>query len=292
MKKRILSMIIILALIGSLTVTSFAETQIEAQPIVEEVIPATETVEGDKIKVSIYGEIKDFNNEAQFIDGFYFVPLREMCDFVGTVCSWDQTTGKTVVTSVDGTYNVHFAKDSSIAEARDRFVPMEAYTKMIGNSMYVPARSFAKLVGLSYWIDETCDKILFSHGEPLKSADEFYNADDLKWLSRIIQSEARGESFSGKLAVGNVVMNRVKNPKFPNTIYKVVFAPGQFTPARTGAIYNTPNKDSVKAAKLALEGYNIVPGSVYFVNERKSTSNWFRRSCVLVSVIGNHTFYK
>lgn len=292
MKKRILSMFIVLALIGSLTVTSFAETQIEAEPIVTDEISVAETVEADKIKVSIYAEIKDFTNEAQFIDGIYYVPLREMCNFVGATCSWDKATGNTVVTSVDGTYNVNFVLDSSIAEARDRFVPMDGYTKMIGNSMYVPARGFAKLMGLSYWIDEAYSKILFSHGEPLKRADEFYNAEDLKWLSRIIHAEARGESFSGKLAVGNVVLNRVASPKFPNTVYKVVFAAGQFTPARTGAIYNTPGKDSVKAAKLALEGYNIVPGSVYFVNEKKSTSNWFRRSCVLVSVIGNHTFYR
>ncbi len=292
MKKRILSMFIILALIGSLTVTSFAETQIEAEPILEEETPAVETVQADKIKVSIYAEIKDFNNEALLIDGIYYVPLREMCGYIGATCSWDQATGNTVVKSIDGTYNVYFTLNSRIVEAKERFIPMEGNCKMVGNSMYVPAKSFARLMGLSFWTDEPFSKILFSYGYPLKSADEFYNADDLKWLSRIIHAEARGESFEGKLAVGNVVMNRVANPKFPNTVYKVIFAPGQFTPARTGAIYNTPGKDSIKAAKLALEGYNIVPGSVYFVNEKKSTSNWFRRSCVLVSVIGNHSFYK
>lgn len=134
--------------------------------------------------------------------------------------------------------------------------------------------------------------MLFAEGQPLKSAEETYNADNLKWLSRIIYAEAKGEPFKGKVAVGNVVMNRVNSSKFPNNVYSVVFARNQFTPARTGAINNTPDSDSIRAAKLAMEGYNVVPGCFYFINERTTTSSWFRRTRTMLYRIGSHSFYK
>lgn len=75
-----------------------------------------------------------------------------------------------------------------------------------------------------------------------------YNADDLYWLARIISAESRGESLDGKIAVGNVVLNRVASSDFPDTIYGVIFDDrwgGQFEPVRNGTIYQTPTEDSV-----------------------------------------------
>jgi N-acetylmuramoyl-L-alanine amidase len=106
-------------------------------------------------------------------------------------------------------------------------------------------------------------------------AENHYNADELYWLSRIIEAEAGGELLEGKIAVGNVVLNRVADKRYPNSIYGVIFdfKNGiQFTPAYTGTIYNKPSQDSIIAAKMCLEGYEIVPGVLFFFNPRIATS--------------------
>jgi N-acetylmuramoyl-L-alanine amidase len=89
------------------------------------------------------------------------------------------------------------------------------------------------------------------------SGDQYYDSDDVKWLSRIINAEAEAEPLEGKIAVGNVVLNRVASDEFPDTIYSVIFdkANGvQFSPTASGAIYNTPTDESVLAAKMCLDG--------------------------------------
>ncbi len=74
------------------------------------------------------------------------------------------------------------------------------------------------------------------------------------WLARIIEAEAGGEPYKGKVAVGNVILNRVKSKDFPNTIYNVIFEYfgniPQFSPVQEGTIYNTPSKESMNAAKM------------------------------------------
>lgn len=110
-------------------------------------------------------------------------------------------------------------------------------------------------------------------------------------LARLIHAEAQGEPYSGKLGVANVVLNRVKDNRFPNTIKDVIYQKNQFSPVRNGKINNTPNNDSVRAAKEALAGKNNVPGALYFFNPRVTTSSWFTSKPVVAN-IGNHRFAK
>ena len=122
-----------------------------------------------------------------------------------------------------------------------------------------------------------------------------YNADDLYWLSRIISAESRGESLDGKIAVGNVVLNRVANSDFPDTIYGVIFDDrwgGQFEPVRNGTIYQTPTEDSVLAAQLCLEGSNVVGDSLYFLAPALAQNFWTVENREYVTTIGCHDFYK
>ena len=95
--------------------------------------------------------------------------------------------------------------------------------------------------------------MLFRSGaySPLAPASKFYRPDEVLWLSRIIIAESRGESLLGQIAVGNVVLNRVKSRDFPNTIYGVIFDRKygvQFTPVANGTIYNTPGYTETLAA--------------------------------------------
>ena len=119
--------------------------------------------------------------------------------------------------------------------------------------------------------------------------------EDLYWLSRIIHSEAQGESYRGKVAVGNVIINRADSGLFPNTIKGVVFDKQngytQFSPVIDGTIYNTPNTESVNAAVEALNGTRPVGNALYFLNPRASTNFWIINNRKYMTTIGLHDFY-
>ncbi|NLW27732.1 MAG: cell wall hydrolase [Hungateiclostridium saccincola] len=121
-------------------------------------------------------------------------------------------------------------------------------------------------------------------------------SDAVYWLSRIIHAEAQSEPYEGKVAVGNVVLNRVKSPGFPNTIYGVIFeyykGIPQFTPVANGTIYNTPSKSSIQAAKDSLNGARPVGDSLYFFNPSKSAGTWIVKNRQYYKRIGNHVFYR
>ena len=114
---------------------------------------------------------------------------------------------------------------------------------------------------------------------------------DLDMLARVIYAEARGEPYLGQVAVGAVIVNRVKNARFPNSIYGVIYAPGQFCTVRDGQINLSPSNQAYRAAEEALNGVDPSNGSLYFYNPRTSTSSWIFTRPVLAS-IGNHNFAK
>ncbi|TCS70090.1 N-acetylmuramoyl-L-alanine amidase [Effusibacillus lacus] len=130
-------------------------------------------------------------------------------------------------------------------------------------------------------------------GQPLKQNASQpklpYSEEDLYWMARVISSEARGESLEGQIAVGAVIMNRLKHPGFPKTIKGIIFSDGQFDPARNGSIYNEPVPSAVEAAKRALQGENPVPGALYFYNPTIATDQWIRKLRV-IKRIDNHVF--
>ena len=119
------------------------------------------------------------------------------------------------------------------------------------------------------------------------------NTSDLQLLARAINGEARGESYEGQVAVGAVILNRVKSPDFPNTIAGVIYQPGAFTAVSDGQI-NVPideNSTVVKAAQDALNGWDPTNGCVYYFNPDTATSSWIW-SKTIVKTIGKHHFCK
>lgn len=129
-----------------------------------------------------------------------------------------------------------------------------------------------------------------------KTSIRNYSSGDLYWLARIIQAEAGGEPYQGKVAVGNVILNRVNSSSFPNTIYNVIFEYygniPQFSPIADGTIYNTPSQESINAAKDALNGIRPVGNSTYFFNPDKAAGTWIVKNKSYVSRIGGHVFYQ
>lgn len=113
------------------------------------------------------------------------------------------------------------------------------------------------------------------------------NSVDL--LARVISAEARGEPYSGQVAVGAVILNRVEHPSFPNTIAGVVYQPGAFTCMVDGQ-FNEPVADSAyRAARDALNGADPSGGAIYYFNPSTATSSWIW-SRPLIITIGNHRF--
>ena len=117
---------------------------------------------------------------------------------------------------------------------------------------------------------------------------------DLYWLSRIISAESRGETLTGQIAVGNVVLNRVKSAEFPNSIPAVIFDRKhdvQFTPVSNGTVYLPPTAQSVEAAKRALSGESTAGRAMYFYAPALSQGVWINANRTYLMTIGCHRFY-
>lgn len=116
-----------------------------------------------------------------------------------------------------------------------------------------------------------------------------YSSSDIDLLARIISAESRGEPYSGQVAVGAVILNRITHPSFPNTLAGVIYQPGAFSCLNDGGI-NAPVDDSAyKAARDAINGTDPSGGAIYYYNPEKSTSKWiFSRK--VITVIGKHRF--
>lgn len=111
----------------------------------------------------------------------------------------------------------------------------------------------------------------------------------LDLLARVISAEARGEPYSGQVAVGAVILNRVEHPSFPNTIAGVVYQPGAFTCMVDGQFNEPVAESAVRAAQEALNGADPSGGAIYYFNPNTATSAWIW-SRPLIKVIGNHRF--
>ena len=116
-----------------------------------------------------------------------------------------------------------------------------------------------------------------------------YSDSDVMLLARLIYGEARGESYVGQVAVGAVVLNRIKSASFPNTMSGVIYQSYAFTAVADGQINLTPNDTAMKAARDALNGWDPTGGALYYYNPAVATSAWiFDRKTV--TVIGKHVF--
>ncbi|MFW5996006.1 MAG: cell wall hydrolase [Halanaerobiaceae bacterium] len=126
-----------------------------------------------------------------------------------------------------------------------------------------------------------------SSSEPPEDSD--FSQEDMDLLATIIHAEARGEPLSGQIAVGAVVLNRLKSPEFPNNIRKIIYQSDQFTSVRDGQIDLQPNDTAYEAAKKAIEGEDPSQDSLYFYNPRKADSSWLF-TLPVNTTIGNHVF--
>ena len=244
-----------------------------------------------RVSININGS--DLAVKGVVINNTYYIPTRAASNAIGASYSYDSGS-KTATMTANGLKLVMSA-GCYVNYANERALfGMTPNVIMSDGRMYIPVSTFAKAVGMK--ATAFGDKISISGSySPITHANKFYREDEVFWLARIIHAEASGEPLLGKIAVGNVVLNRVKSPYYPNTIYGVIFDRKygvQFSPILNGAIYNTPNYNSVLAAKICLEGFDVSDGAFFFLAPHLATSSWIPKSREYAFTIGNHDFYR
>jgi N-acetylmuramoyl-L-alanine amidase len=234
-------------------------------------------------------------------NGITYASFESLCNAIGLDADvkWTDTadtangTDSTITTmtaAVDG-IEISYTVGNYYLCANGRYIYLPDGCIENDGTVLLPVRALAKIFTFDLSKDQGKNivRIGTENMAVIESGADFYNADDAALLSHIIYAEAGNQPMAGMIGVGNVVLNRVASPLFPNTVRDVIYAPGQFEPVSRGSINLTPNADSVVAAYLALEGYNTVGDSMYFHNPGSSTS--YLNSATFVVKIQDHVFF-
>ena len=228
-------------------------------------------------------------------DGTTYVPIRQFFQLLGG--SWVTWNSAELSANVRGNANAAFYLGSRTAwiDSEKHQLPGRSYSQ--DGTFYVPLRGIAEALdcGISY--NSALQRVTLttqSTGSQETTGSSAYK-DSVYWLARIIQAESGAEPYRGKLAVGNVILNRVASTDFPNSIYGVIFDRKngvQFTPVANGTIYNTPSAESIRAAEECLAGTRVVGNCLYFFNPKTATkASWIVQNCRYYTSIGDHDFY-
>lgn len=312
MKKRAVSL-----LLTTLAVVSFilpalaaAPPEVEIEPEWEEpVVEVAETVEASPIRLD---GVPVQSIEYEIFNGVCYVTVSSFVSMMDPEAMVEEEYGTITVNATTLVEVVDVAEDGESAAnvveetlnltafvgaycivANDRYLYAEDGVILLNGSVAAPIRVMAKVFNLAVDYDSAEQAVLLNHqegvGAYLAPGGYFYDSDTLYWLSRIINAESGNQPLEGQLAVGNVVMNRLMNPRFPDTIYDVLFQKNQFTPARSGSINRDPNEASIIAAKLVMDGAQVVPTALFF--NQVGLPCYASRNRTYVTTIGSHAFY-
>ena len=233
--------------------------------------------------------------ESAIIESVTYVPVRAFSEEMGAESvSWSASSKTATVKK--GGISIKIKDGAKYIDASGRILYLPTGVKNINDRLFVPIRPLAAALSCDVaWDGSTRSVLISESAAPFVSGTRFYNDTDLYWLSRIISAEARGEPLLGKIAVGNVVLNRKASSLYPNTVYGVIFDRKhgtQFSPVSYGTIYNAPTEESIVAAKICLEGYSVSDEILFFVNPKYATSSWISNNRPFAFRIGNHYFFK
>lgn len=234
-------------------------------------------------------------NKVYGIDGTTYVPMFKFCDWLGNF-TYDYNKSTKTATVVGTGLEISATQGKLYIVANGRYFYTVDEVIDINGEIYVPIRPLTKALNSKIEWSDTDNEYKVYSGDTrlLRTASQVYKDDEIYWLSRIINAEAGGESIQGKLAVGNVILNRVRSSAFPNTIYSVIFDKKygvQFAPTANGAIYKTPSEESIIVAKMCIEGYSLSTDILYFFNPKISPTNWISQNRKFAFSVGNHNFY-
>ena len=231
----------------------------------------------------VNSKYKNLANNALLVNDRVFVPIRFVSEILGANVDWDENSRTVSISTKNSNTDDTIAKNPSTNTSSSTSSNKKP-TSNTGSSS-----SNKKPTSNSTSPNQTTS----SSNSSSTSPDSQYT-DAVYWLSRIIEAEAGGEPFKGKVAVGEVILNRVESEEFPDTIWAVIFDDKfgiQFEPVANGTIYNAPSSDSIKAAQTALNGSNYIGDCLYFLNPTIAESNWIVKNREFYTTIANHDFY-
>ena len=290
MLKKTLSLLLSTLLCCSLVVAVFAaEGNSDVSP---EPVPETVTEEVPQEPVSFYINRQPvYNAERCFINGSTYVSVAAFLDAALAECNITTKDGSLIITGTTAageSLTVTARYGDPYLTANGRYLYVANKIRYSNGWTMAPILVLASIFnGTAYWNSiNDCHAALSDN--LIDSGETFYDAEQLDLLSRLIYSESGNQPLMGKIAVGNVIMNRVEHKQFPNSIYDVIYAKNQFCVVRNGSINLKPNDESVVAAKLTLEGVRIT-NALYF--NRSGLNSWASRNCTHVATIGNHDFF-
>jgi len=271
------------------TVETTQNISTEAQPT-ESVEPETAEQVAEEPAgpfVLVNGKIAEQAAPFEY-NGCIYVTLRFVTEAIrpDAVVSWVYDHASITAEGL----NITAYPNRTYIEANGRYLYLPYGVRSENGRMVVPLNVLAKALDakVDFKSDDGNFHVTTGSGA-IVPGDEYYDEDALYWMSHIIHAESGNQSLKGMIAVGNVVLNRVENPLFPNTIYGVIFQKNQFTPARTGTIQLTPNSNSIIAAKLCLDGAEVLPDALWF--NRANLTSWASRNRPYIATIGSHAFY-
>lgn len=262
---------------------------ISAQPTTEPspVLPSPPETSVSPSEPSVYvnsQRLSDcFITESNQIQYASFGSIVRAMQHDATVTSTDATT-----TLSTAKLNVTIYHQQNYLVANDRYLFLPSGVLMKDNDILLPIETIAQVLDCEIQTED--GSVYFTGGSgAITPGSLYYDPNDVFWLSHLIHAESGNQSLYGKIAVGNVVLNRVSSPIFPNTIYDVIFQPGQFYDSYSGAITLEPSAESIIAAKLCLDGATVVPNAYWF--NGAGIPCWASENKSLLTVIGAHAFY-
>jgi len=199
-----------------------------------------------------------------------YVPLRFIAEAFNMEVLWVQEEKKAVVKNDEICLEVWIGSNKLLVNGEEKI--MDVMVEGVNGRTMVPVRFIAEVLDYAVnWNNMTASVEIIKEGAEIPASSVLsrsYTDDDIIWLARIVHVESHGLSIKGRVAVANVVLNRVKSTKFPDTVYDVIFDKQytkQFPPAhKDGFSELIPDLPCVIAAKMALEGVNNVDKCLYF----------------------------
>ena len=244
----------------------------------------TQTVEvnsehGDELVFGVDQVFLQWNGKDVLLDaipvvrnGRMYLPARHVGEFLHMRVNWDDEQNVLTLS------------------------PQPLYEVKEGDTVQSVSKQFAVAPKLLKERNELADNQL-KPGQQLKTVipvimEQPGSKEDLMLLAKIIYVEAGHEPLKGQIAVGEVVLNRVKDPRFPDTITEVIYQPGQFPPALNGTLDEVqPSDEAILAAQRAMAGESYAKGALYFFNPKRQGDS-YAKNFDYVTDIGNHRFVK
>jgi len=272
-----------------------SDDEIEAQPVEEEILPE-EPVEvlpvGDP-NFLIDGQPAPVETDRELRNGVTYVALAPTVQAIDPAAQVQWNGGSATVTVITEKLNLTAVVGQQYVVANGRYLYIADGVQLNAEGrVVVPLNVLTKAFDAKLSWDGATGTISVVRGSgALMSGDQYYKQDDLFWLSRVIFAESGNQSMKGKMAVGNVVLNRVNSPLFPNNIMEVLAQRNQFSTWRGGSLANrTPSESCVIAAKMVMDGAVVeeTRGALYFDS---LTRSWASRHKTYVATLGGHKFY-